>query len=342
MKNLRKNYGITLIALVITIIVLLILAGVTIATLSGDNGILQNAGKAKEETEKAQLNEVASLDNYNQYIDGLTNGGTLAMVTGKETTNTNAKDSFGNKIIIPAGFKVINPGDNVEDGIIIEDVTYEATKGSQFVWIPVGEIITSKGNITINLDRYIFDENGIETGCGDGIIYSYYQELKNSTSGNAVEKNIEDFKTSTINNGGYYIARYEARTIVERKSKEDNLTQITIKADDYIYNFVTQLQASSQSQSMYINSNFISDLTNSYAFDTAIVFIQKCSENKNYSHQKSVNTEILAQTGTNNLSIKDVVCNIFDLASNCYEWTTETFLDVKNPCVGRGGNFKHR
>ena len=53
MKNFRKNQGITLIALVITVIVLLILAGVSIATLTGDNGLLSKAQQAKEETEKA-------------------------------------------------------------------------------------------------------------------------------------------------------------------------------------------------------------------------------------------------------------------------------------------------
>ena len=52
-----KNKGITLIALVITIIVLLILAGVTIATLTGDNGILTKAVTAKENTEKASTKE---------------------------------------------------------------------------------------------------------------------------------------------------------------------------------------------------------------------------------------------------------------------------------------------
>lgn len=55
------NKGITLIALVITIIVLLILAGVTIATLSGDNGILTQAQKAKNETEKATEKEKIEL-----------------------------------------------------------------------------------------------------------------------------------------------------------------------------------------------------------------------------------------------------------------------------------------
>ena len=49
-KEMKKNNGITLIALVITIIVLLILAGVTIATLTGENGILTRASDAKENT----------------------------------------------------------------------------------------------------------------------------------------------------------------------------------------------------------------------------------------------------------------------------------------------------
>jgi len=53
----RNEKGITLIALVITIIVLLILAGVTIATLTGENGILTRAGEAKEKTGQASAKE---------------------------------------------------------------------------------------------------------------------------------------------------------------------------------------------------------------------------------------------------------------------------------------------
>ena len=51
-KNLEK--GITLIALVITIIILLILAGISIAMLTGDNGILTKASNSKEKTEVAR------------------------------------------------------------------------------------------------------------------------------------------------------------------------------------------------------------------------------------------------------------------------------------------------
>ena len=60
-KKVREQKAITLIALVITIIVLLILAGVTIAMLTGKNGILSKAGKAKEESIKAQYEEELNL-----------------------------------------------------------------------------------------------------------------------------------------------------------------------------------------------------------------------------------------------------------------------------------------
>ncbi len=58
---MKKNKGITLIALVITIIILLILASITIATLTGENGIITKAQEAKIKTEEAQLDEQLKL-----------------------------------------------------------------------------------------------------------------------------------------------------------------------------------------------------------------------------------------------------------------------------------------
>lgn len=73
-SKVTKNNGITLIALVITIIILLILAGVTIATLTGENGILTRATEAREQTEKKSLKEEIQLavesDNIGNQVDG--------------------------------------------------------------------------------------------------------------------------------------------------------------------------------------------------------------------------------------------------------------------------------
>ena len=59
---MTNNKGITLIALVITIIVLLILAGVSIAMLTGSNGILTQATKAGDQTAISEAKELAGLD----------------------------------------------------------------------------------------------------------------------------------------------------------------------------------------------------------------------------------------------------------------------------------------
>ena len=69
LKTKKDMKGITLIALVITIIVLLILAGVTIATLTGNNGILAQATKAKGETENATKEEEQILEDYENKLN---------------------------------------------------------------------------------------------------------------------------------------------------------------------------------------------------------------------------------------------------------------------------------
>ena len=55
--------------------------------------------------------------------------------------------------------------------------------------------------------------------------------------------------------------------------------------------------------------------------------------------QTSLNTS-LANTGTRNDGTTDKVCNIYDMASNTAEFTTETFMDIDDPCVVRGAYFR--
>lgn len=68
-RNVKSTRGITLIALVITIIILLILAGISIASLTGDNGILTKADTAKEENRAATIEEEKNLWKSNQVAD---------------------------------------------------------------------------------------------------------------------------------------------------------------------------------------------------------------------------------------------------------------------------------
>ena len=64
-KNLKKERGITLVALVITIVVLLILAAVAIVSLSGENNIISKAQKARDDYNEAKQDEDEELKNLN-------------------------------------------------------------------------------------------------------------------------------------------------------------------------------------------------------------------------------------------------------------------------------------
>ncbi len=360
MKKTNKQKGITLVALVITIIILLILATISIQSLT-NTGLFAKAQEAKEKTQNAEENQARILNEYeyelNKYVSGTVKetfkGATVveaiqyANILNKND-NTELQDAYGNKIVVPAGFKIkanstTNNAATVNQGIVIID-----SNENEFVWIPVGKIYTDvekteKNAKTIELGRYDFDKT---TGAKSAHSGSYVEEDVNdastltNTENKAIAKNITNFKNSIATNGGYYIGRYEARTEIARNNETDPITPVTIKGTDQVYNYVTQIQAAQLSQNMYNSNKFTSDLMNSYAWDTAILFLQTFGEDK-YSIKKNVNAS-LATTGTNDTTkytgTQDVQCNVYDMASNIYEWTTETTGDSYNPCVYRGGS----
>ena len=389
-KSARRNYsnqtGITLIALVVTIVVLLILAGVSINAIFSENGIIKRAKDAQNKMDQATQNDLDSINELNNWIDGKTNGTTGGGTTGGDANpsttskistlvgtvvdkNTKAEDAYGNKITIPKGFKVVAhgtvagsatytySGDNipaVQDGIVIEN----GTDGNQFVWVPVGTIKNKNGSTnTITLGRYssFTATNGVYTpaqvasveNCTQEVtINTNYKELSvfragnsatDSTAQNATARNLEEFISTTLANGGYYIARFEA---------SGTASKITSKYNQTVLGNITQPNAAKAAREMYgeIKENnklvYASDLVNSYAWDTAIVFIQTYSVKTDYaSHNESNTTKAFTATGKNN----DKYCNIFDMSGNASEWTTEYSTNsdgsIFNPCVLRGGYY---
>ena len=373
----QRNDGITLIALVITIIVLLILAGVTIATLTGDNGILTKATEASERTKQANAEEqvkiavqasygtdgkmnLDDLNNELKKIEGLTYNGNPISDDNKieslpATVNVDGYDveikgeeETGNRPTIPEGFYPVE-GTTVEGGFVISDVEGDdlnnSAGGNQYVWIPVDGILGEKGKTVQNavdgeiiLGRYVFDSNGdidttlTPTTLGGELKTSSTSSSYTETStgnGNTVAKDIDGFIDSVRTNGGYYIARFEASQGTNNKAES--------KYDKAVWNKITQPKAAIACQDLYTEIN--SDLMNSYAWDTAILFIQKCSEDEDYSRQdrlyKNLTNTGKATDGTN----YDVRCNIYDMAGNCREWTTETSSSSSSSCVVRGGFY---
>ena len=138
--KLRKNTGITLIALVITIIILLILAGVSIAMLTGNNGILTQAKLAKENTAQAKEEEENKLSINNNYINEMLENAVPGKVVS-ETRKNNYIDNNGEKATIPAGFAVDENENTISEGLIVHgpDKT-NGDNGSEFVWVPVPDI----------------------------------------------------------------------------------------------------------------------------------------------------------------------------------------------------------
>ena len=105
-----------------------------------------------------------------------------------------------------------------------------------------------------------------------------------------------------------------------------------------LWNFITQPQAALVSQNMYKNDKYVeSDLINSYAWDTTIVYIQEMG-NSNYANKTDGNGT-LKNTG----STGDEKCKIFDMAGKTTEWTTEYSTNTDSrlayPCTRRGGSY---
>ena len=142
-------------------------------------------------------------------------------------------------------------------------------------------------------------------------------------------ENLQEFVDSVEKNHGYYIARYEAG-----KSEKDD-SKLVSKSGK-VWNKVTQEVASSASRAMYqgSESSFKSDLVNSYAWDTAIVYIQTMI-NENYAYADRGSNTVPMDTGKTG----DERCHIYDMAANIGEWTTEysTYNNNNNTCVPRGG-----
>ena len=373
-KILKKEKGVTLVALSVTIIILIILAGITIRALFGQNGLIEKAKRARDDTAESTQKEKDSrnklLQEYEDTIldiDSDSDSYTIKKAKDNNyvfTSKTPVKDEKNNTIMVPAGFKIASDsGDTVQQGIVIEDVSASSdtnVQGSQYVWIPVGTFTKDDGSTSgeIKLGRYTFDgatgEPTLEQDAANYtqsvILDSYFSELSTYRVGtgtlNATAKDLKGFIDSVDTNEGYYIGRYEAS--YASGSSTENYKAASKISNSYsgsmsytqgrLWNLISQQDASKVAINTYEGSTSVkSDLINSYAWDTAIVYIQE-AENSNYANQECKNTS-LSNTGENG----DEVCKINDMASNIEEWTTEYSsqtdgIDAR-PCTSRGGYF---
>lgn len=216
---MTKEKGITLIALVITIIVLLILAGVSIATLTGENGILVKVSKAKEENkresakEQINLTVMSSLDNDGKFNrdkfkeEIVKIGGTI--VSEDEDTIVVELDSYQATIDAKTG-KIISFEELGEEEIPDTPVEFSMAYGRiEVVWLDINDQIIEKPNQPNLGNMTPIKWDGITekiTTSDDASWYDY--KAKKGT-----EENLESHWANAKNGDSYFvwIPRYAYR-----------------------------------------------------------------------------------------------------------------------------------
>ena len=274
-KELQRNKGITLISLVITIIVLLILAGVSIAMLTGQNGILTQATKAKEETQQAKEEELRRLT----ALEAATN-----LETKTITDKSTGKDV---PVTIPAGFAVSQlEGENtVKDGLVIID-----SKGNEYVWIEVPNDgtgpnyseVEDKTEETTEYYQAIYDAmdnyvgvyaNGSSTQDFSAWTDEYYDAC--GLEPDEYTNLLHTMLKSVYKNGGFWIGRYEAGTGTIRTSHttiNSSSSIPTSKEGQYPYNYVYVSEA--QDLASRVNSgNYTSSLMFGIQWDLVMKYL---------------------------------------------------------------------
>ena len=348
----KFNQGITLVALVVTIVVLLILAGVSLNLVLGENGIISKAREASTKTVQAQQNSEIEMNLLEQ-----------------ELANATKEPDPAEGVKMPTGFYYV--GGTKTSGIVISDNVNDKDKyknkavvgtdllGNQYVWIPCTTDSTSSKL------QYARTEWGVEEDGDDNsraikdeltltdasVTYSDADTANgiNADVSKEIVAQIKAEKTSVAKYGGYYIGRYEVGK---------NGDTAVVKYNQTPYASITWSTAYGLAKKIITNSEATSYLCSSYAWDTAVNFIQNNSTAKNYATSiegfngnwnpqavKDPSGNVIKPAGTSqqlNTGLTTQFCNIFDMGGNEAEFTTELNPGTSETVVLRGGVYYGR
>lgn len=350
-QNQKFNQGITLVALVVTIVVLLILSSVSLNLVLGDNGIIVKAKEAAETTAAAQEKEAMERNLLEKELENSLSTPAVEPTDG---------------VKIPTGFYYV--GGTKASGIVISDNKNDKNKyrnqkvvgtdllGNQYVWIPC---TTDSSSSDL---QYARTEWGVEVDGADNsraikdeltltdssVTYSDADTANgiNADVSKEIVAQIKAEKTSVAKYGGYYIGRYEVGK---------NGDTAVVKYNQTPYASITWSTAYGLAKKIITNSEATSYLCSSYAWDTAVNFIQNNSTAKNYATSiegfngnwnpqavKDPSGNVIKPAGTSqqlNTGLTTQFCNIFDMGGNEAEFTTELNPGTSETVVLRGGDY---
>ena len=280
---MKNNKGITLVALVVTIVVLLILAGVSINLVLGNNGIIAKAKDAETKSAEASQNDLKGMNSLIEQMESTLNGSGNGGKTEPETVPYLPSDDFH-----------YDTSTSIDTGLVIKDGS-----GNEYVWVVVPKSLYN--NTKYNSNSAKKPSSSTDYANIEYCLQQYTATYRNGTSNSDVyypdDKNVGWFADATAynnlknsmlksvyENGGFYVGRYEAGIIENRTSKsatnsdgkytiEGMLTPVT-KADAYPYTYVTRTQA--QNLASNVNSGTkTSSLMFGVQWDLVLAFMSK-------------------------------------------------------------------
>ncbi len=284
-----KNKGITLVALVVTIVIMLILAGVTLNIVLGENGLIKQAQRATDVAKESMKNEEENLGMLADELNGVIAQSLPSTV--KEaiqkgtifTVNKQIKDATGKTMTVPKGFKV-KEEELIENGVVIAD-----SEGNEFVWVPCTIDEYKKHDYEV---KEVDDTSNKADGKNNDkgwrtYYYRKYTDWKDDEIDEAANKK------SVEKNKGFYIARYEAGVPSNadfyvdasstqktyQTSKNDigsNLKPVS-KKEVQTWNLINQPNAKTVSGRMYSGDGYgvRSQLVDGTAWDTIVTWMSK-------------------------------------------------------------------
>ena len=302
MNKLKSKKGITLVALVVTTVVLLILAGVSINAVLGDNGIITKAKEAQRKSAEATQNDLIGMNELAQQLEEKINGS-----TGSGSGNGGAGGSgAGTKVPAEATAETApyfpdntftKKEGTIDTGLVIQDAS-----GNEYVWVVVPKSLYNKtaynsnnakqpssntdyANIEYCLQQYTTTyRNG--TSCSDTYVADTANVgwFENETAYNNLKNSM---LKSVYENGGFYVGRYETgidtatgtnRTSNTDKNSDGKYTMPSTtpvsRADAYPYTWVTRAQA--QNLASNVNSGKkTSSLMFGVQWDLVLAFMSK-------------------------------------------------------------------
>ena len=362
--KLTKKTGISLIVLIVTIIVIIILAATVILTINKNNPVVSSREARFKEDLKAMQDDlsmyiskiyaenistfnattlnlegssmVSVLPSTEKYKDKVkVEDGKLVYIGDNKSEKKWARSILGSyipkewkdKIVevteddvpIPKGFTYVTG--TKETGTVIKD-----EKGNEFVWIPATQ------------DTYIKDFS----------FSSHYTATINNTSDDTLPSGITDELADVKKYGGFYIGRYEAG-IPEGDTTPSNKVGVPVsKQGATVWTDITYKNAKASAESMISNDYVQSGLLTGKAWDRTCHYIEdsvsSLTNSKTYgNYANSMEPANVTGHGSKQVagySDKWSVKNIYDLAGNVEEWTTELVSSYYH--ILRGGRISRR